>query len=49
MRHWNWQPREAIEALSLQMFKAKLEEALSSLMEWMATQSTAVGVDLNDL
>ncbi|KFM04173.1 hypothetical protein AS27_10745, partial [Aptenodytes forsteri] len=32
VRHWNRLPREAVEAPSLEAFKARLDEALSNLM-----------------
>ncbi|KFZ62746.1 hypothetical protein N338_04642, partial [Podiceps cristatus] len=32
LRHWNWLPREAVDAPSLEVFKARLDEALSSLV-----------------
>lgn len=31
MRHWNGLPREAVSALCLEVFKAKLDGALSNL------------------
>jgi len=32
MRHWNGLPREAVDAPSLEAFKARLDEALSNLV-----------------
>ncbi|KFV90197.1 hypothetical protein N326_04652, partial [Eurypyga helias] len=32
VRHWNRLPREAVDAPSLDVFKARLDEALSSLV-----------------
>ncbi|KFV15776.1 hypothetical protein N340_01263, partial [Tauraco erythrolophus] len=32
VRHWNRLPREAIDAPSLEVFKARLDEALGSLV-----------------
>ncbi|KAK4816190.1 hypothetical protein QYF61_012655 [Mycteria americana] len=32
MRHWNRLPREAVDAPSLEMFKARMDEALSNLI-----------------
>ncbi|KFU99911.1 hypothetical protein N340_10271, partial [Tauraco erythrolophus] len=32
VRHWNRLPREAVDAPSLAVFKAKLDEALGSLV-----------------
>ena len=32
VRHWNRLPREAVNALSLEVFKTRLDGALSSLV-----------------
>ncbi|KFU88799.1 hypothetical protein M959_14259, partial [Chaetura pelagica] len=32
VKHWNRLPREAVEAPSLETFKVRLDEALSSLI-----------------
>ncbi|KFQ91244.1 hypothetical protein Y956_01503, partial [Nipponia nippon] len=32
VRHWNRLPREAVDAPSLEMFKARLDGALSNLI-----------------
>ncbi|KFV99691.1 hypothetical protein N326_05542, partial [Eurypyga helias] len=32
VRHWNRLPREAVDASSLEVFKARLDEALSNLV-----------------
>ena len=32
LRHWNRLPREAVDAPSLETFKARLEQALSNLI-----------------
>ncbi|KFZ52272.1 hypothetical protein N321_04456, partial [Antrostomus carolinensis] len=32
VRHWNRLPREAVDALSLEVFKARLDGALGSLI-----------------
>ncbi|KFO87431.1 hypothetical protein N320_13027, partial [Buceros rhinoceros silvestris] len=32
VRHWSRFPREAVDAPSLQLFKARLDEALSNLI-----------------
>ena len=32
MRHWNKLPREVVDAATLQMFKARLDGALSNLV-----------------
>jgi len=33
MRHWNGLPREAVDAPSLEVFKARLDRTLSNLIE----------------
>jgi len=32
VRHWNRMPRDVVDALSLETFKARLEKALSNLI-----------------
>jgi len=32
VKHWNWLPREAVDAPSLEVFKARLDGALSNLV-----------------
>ncbi|KFZ59903.1 hypothetical protein N321_07731, partial [Antrostomus carolinensis] len=32
VRHWNWLPKEVVDAPSLEVFKARLDEALSNLV-----------------
>lgn len=34
LRQWNWLPREAVNTLPLQMFKARLDRALNNLVKW---------------
>jgi len=41
-------PKEAVDAPSLQAFKARLDVALGSLVCWLATLHTAGGLELND-
>ena len=41
--HWNKLPKEAVDAPSLQAFKARLDVALGSLVCWLATLHTAEG------
>ena len=36
VRHWNKLPREAVDAPSLEAFKARLDGALGSLTYWVA-------------
>jgi len=35
--HWNGLPREAVDAPSLEAFRARLDVALGSLVCWLAT------------
>jgi len=48
VKHWNKLPREAVEAPSLETFKARLDGALSNLMQLKVSLLTA-GVGLDDL
>ena len=41
--HWNRLPKEAVDAPSLQAFKARLDVALGSLVWWMASLHIAGG------
>jgi len=41
--HWNQLPREAVDAPSLEAFKARLDVALGSLVWWLATLHIAGG------
>jgi len=41
--HWNRLPKEAVDAPSLQAFKARLDVALGSLVCWLATLHIAGG------
>ena len=41
--HWNRLPKEAVDAPSLQAFKARLDVALGSLGCWLVTLHTAGG------
>ena len=41
--HWNRLPKEAVDAPSLQAFKARLDVALGSLVWWLATLHIAGG------
>jgi len=36
VRHWNRVPREAVDAPSLKVYKARLDVALGSLVWWVA-------------
>jgi len=46
--HWNRLPKEAVDAPSLEAFKARLNVALGSLVCWLVTLPTAGGLKLND-
>ena len=37
VRHWLMLPREAADSPSLEVIKARLDEALGSLIWWLAT------------
>ena len=39
--HWTRLPKEAVDAPSLEAFKARLDVALGSLVWWLATLPTA--------
>ena len=41
--HWNRLPKEALDAPSLEAFKARLDVALGSLVCWLATLHIAGG------
>jgi len=41
-------PKEAVDAPSLEAFKARLDVALGSLVWWLATVHTAMGLKLDD-
>jgi len=43
--HWNRLPKEAVDAPSLQAFKARLDVALGSLVCWLATLHISRGVE----
>jgi len=45
VRHWNKLPREAVDAPSLQGFKARLEGALSNLVWWKVSLPMARGLE----
>ena len=46
--HWNWLPKEAVDAPSLEAFKARLDVALGSLVWWLVTLRIAGGLKLDD-
>jgi len=44
VKHWNGLPREVVQALSLEMFKARLDGALSNLVLLKIFLPTAGGL-----
>ncbi|PKU33345.1 hypothetical protein llap_16350 [Limosa lapponica baueri] len=48
-RHWNRLPREVVDAPSLEVFKARLDGALSNFVCWEVSLPMAGGLELNDL
>ena len=49
MKHWNRLPREVMDSLSLEVFKARLDGALGSMICWVATLFPAGGLELHEL
>jgi len=49
LRHWTRLPREAVDAPSLEVFKARLDGALSNLVQWKMSLPVAGGLEVNDL
>ena len=47
--HWNRLPKEVVDAPSLEVFKARLDVALGSLVLWLVTLPTAGVLKLDDL
>jgi len=45
--HWNGLPKEAVDAPSLEAFKARLDVALGSLVSWLVTLHIAGGLKLD--
>ena len=48
MMNWNRLPKEAVDAPSLEAFKARLDVALGSPVCWLATLHIAGGLELSD-
>ena len=46
--HWNRLPKEAVDAPSLEAFKARLDVALGSLVWWLVTLHVAGGLKLDE-
>jgi len=49
VRHWPRLPREAVAAPSLEVFKARLDGALSNLGWWKMSLLVAGGLELGEL
>lgn len=49
VRHWHRLPRRAVDAPSLEMFKAKLDGALGNLVWWEVSLPMASKVELDGL
>jgi len=49
VRHRNRLPREVVAVPSLEVFKARLDGALSSLVYWKVSLPMAEGLELGDL
>ena len=49
VRHWHRLPREAVDAPSLEVFKARLDGTLGSLIYWVATPHMAGELELSGL
>ena len=47
--HWNRLPKEAVDAPSLEAFKARLDVALGSLVKYLATLPTVGELKLDGL
>jgi len=48
-RRWNRLPREAVDAPSLAVFKARLDGALSNLLWWKGSLPVAGRLEQDDL
>jgi len=48
VRHWTRLPREVVDDPSLEVFKARLDGALSSLVWWKVSLPMAAGLELGD-
>jgi len=48
VKHWNRLPKEAVDAPSLEAFKARVVVGPGSLVCWLATLHIAGGLKLND-
>ncbi|PKU35204.1 hypothetical protein llap_14489 [Limosa lapponica baueri] len=48
VRHWNRLSREAVDAYSLEVFRTRLDGALSNLVQWEVSLSMAGDLELDD-
>lgn len=48
-RHRNQLSREGVDALSPELFKARLDGALNNVIQWKASLPMAGGLQLDDL
>ena len=48
LAHWNRLPKEVVDAPSLKAFKARLDVALGSLVQWLASLHIAGRLKLDD-
>jgi len=49
VRHWHGLPREDVDAPSLAVFKARLDGALSNLVQWKVSLPVAGELEPDDL
>jgi len=49
VKHWNSLSREVLDAPSLEVFKARLDGALSNLVWWKVSVPVARALELDDL
>lgn len=42
VKHWKKLPKEAVDVLTLALFKGRLDNALSNLVEWEVSLPTAL-------
>jgi len=49
VKHWKRFPREAVAAPSLEVFKARLDRALSNLVQWKMSLPMAGRLEVNHL
>jgi len=49
VRHWHRLPKDAVDAPSVEVFKARLDGALSTLVWWKVSLCMARGLELDNL